>query len=381
MTAVPTPTASGVSKDVRLQLAAVRELAARLPSPTLEGTICKVDPPRTADQPENDSSQEEIDQPFPMRTLFNDAEHQARMEWARALRADAAVNVVRALEKAAALGSRRRIAVPGSSKVLDALRVEFPHFSEVLDFVWRRAVLAGSAGDSGFRIPPILLNGPPGVGKTEFAKRLADWLGTPLTRVDMAALDASFKLTGLDCGYSTGRPGAIWDALQTPSMSPVVLLDELDKRGRVTADEGVSFLLGLLEPATASRFEDSCIGLPLDASWINWFATCNEAMAIEPAVISRFRVFNIRVPNDQEGMVIAQSVYKSLRQRETWAQAFPEHLPDDVRKALASRPSREVWQSLEEACASAVSDGRRVLLVTDLPQQRHATRRSIGFTP
>lgn len=381
MTAVPTPTANGVSKDVRLQLAAVRELAAQMPRTTSERALCKVHAPGTASQHEEACSPATIDQPFPMRSLFNEAEHQARMEWARALRADAAVNVVRALEKAAALGSRRRIAVPGSSKEFDVLRAEFPHFSEVLDYVWRRAVLAGSAGDSAFRIPPILLNGPPSVGKTEFATRLANWLGTPLTRVDMAALDATFKVTGLDCGYSTGRPGAIWDALQNPSMSPVVLLDELDKRGKVTAEEGVSFLLGLLEPATASRFEDSCIGLPLDASWINWFATSNEAMAIEPAVISRFRVFNIRVPNDQEGMVIAQSVYKSLRQRETWAQAFPEHLPDDVRKALASRPSREVWQSLEEACASAVSNGRRVLLVTDLPQQRHEPRRSMGFTP
>lgn len=381
MSAVAPPIASRVSKDLGLQLAAVRELAALMPIAIPAGAIRKADAPGTASPRRDAASQAAIDQPFPMRTLFNEAEHQARMEWARALRADAAVNVVRALEKAAALGSRRRIAVPGSSKVLDALRAEFPHFSEVLDYVWRRAVLAGSAGDSAFRIPPILLNGPPGVGKTEFAKRLADWLGTPLTRVDMAALDASFKLTGLDCGYSTGRPGAIWDALQNPSMSPVMLLDELDKRGKVTAEEGVSFLLALLEPATATRFEDSCIGLALDASWINWLATSNDAMAIEPAVISRFRVFNIRVPNDEEGVVIAQSVYKSLRQRETWAQAFPEQLPDAVCKTLASRASREVWQALEEACANAVSDGRRELLAKDVPNQRHEARRSMGFTP
>jgi ATP-dependent Lon protease len=247
--------------------------------------------------------------------------------------------------------------------------------------VWRRAVLAGSAGDCAFRIPPLLLNGPPGVGKTEFATRLASWLGTPMTRVDMASLDASFKLTGLDCGYSTARPGVVWDVLQSPCMSPVVVLDELDKRGRSTSDDGVSFLLSLLEQSTASRFEDSCIGLPIDASWINWIGTSNDASAIEPAVASRFRVFNVAKPTGKEGMAVVQSVYQGLRQREEWARAFPEQLPPEVRKALATRSAREVWQALEEACANAVTYGRRELRVEDLPGQRSDGRRSMGFTP
>jgi ATP-dependent Lon protease len=316
-----------------------------------------------------------------MRQLFAEEEVKRRLEWARGLRPEAAVNVVRALERAAELGHRRRTTTPASSKVFEQLKAAFPNFGEVCDFVWRRAVLAGSAGDGAFRIPPILLNGPPGVGKTEFSTRLASWLGTHMTRVDMAALDASFKLTGLDCGFSTGRPGVVWDVLQSPCMSPVVILDELDKRGRSTSDEGVSFLLSLLEPSTATRFEDSCIGLPIDASWIHWIGTCNDASAIEPAVASRFRVFNVAKPTDEESMVIVQSVYEALRQREQWARAFPEQLPPEVRKALATLSAREVWQALEEACANAVIRGRRELRVEDMPRQRSDGRRSMGFTP
>lgn len=198
----------------------------------------------------------------------------------------------------------------------------------------------------------------------------------------MGALETSFRLTGLDCGYSTGRPGAVWDALQGPYMSPVVLLDEIDKRSVGTRDGGLAFLLALLEPSTASRFEDACIGLPIDASWINWIATSNDVSGIDAAVLSRLKMFTVDEPSGDESLAVIASVYAALRKREAWARAFPPSLPHAVALRLVGLSAREMWQAMEEACATAVAHGRRDLREADVPERsagnrRHARR--IGF--
>ena len=174
----------------------------------------------------------ERDETSPSRPLFWSEDLAERLAWARRLRQDTQAGLVPELERAAKMGAMRRVGVPGSSLEFQELRDQFPNFTEVLDFVWKRALLAGIVAGAEFGLPPLLLDGPPGCGKTAFAERLARWLQVPISRVDMSNLNASFTITGLDAGYSTGNPGVIWHLLQGDCLSPVVLLDELDKRVR-----------------------------------------------------------------------------------------------------------------------------------------------------
>ena len=74
----------------------------------------------------------------------------ARLAWVRQLCTDARASVLNALESAAKMGPLRRMGLPGSSIEFDAIRRDFPNFKEVLDFVWRRALLAGNVVDSKF---------------------------------------------------------------------------------------------------------------------------------------------------------------------------------------------------------------------------------------
>lgn len=275
----------------------------------------------------------------------------------------------------------RRVGAPGSSLEFQELSDQFPNFKAVLDFVRKRALLAGSVTNAEFRLPPLLLDGPPGCGKTAFAERLAHWLRVPIARVDMSSLNASFAITGLDAGYSTGNPGVIWNVLQGECLAPVVLLDEIDKTHALHSEAGATFLLSLLEPVTASSFKDAFVGLPIDASHVQWIATSNAISAIDAPLRSRFRVFEVREPEGDECVHVVRSVYRALREREAWARSFPEELPGPVLEALMERTARDVWQALEDACASAVADGRRELRIADLPPQRSGPRRPIGFVP
>ncbi len=53
------------------------------------------------------------------------------------------------------------------------------------------------------RLAPLLLDGPPGIGKTTWAHRMADILGVPSLKLDASKGLASFALTGTECGWGT----------------------------------------------------------------------------------------------------------------------------------------------------------------------------------
>jgi ATP-dependent Lon protease len=374
------------NRDLALQLAAVRALAGDVPPkvPEMRARGARIGELVREARDEEDLGPDgdvERDETSPSRPLFWSEDLAERLAWARRLRQDTQAGLVPELERAAKMGAMRRVGVPGSSLEFQELRDQFPNFTEVLDFVWKRVLLAGIVAGAEFRLPPLLLDGPPGCGKTAFAERLAQWLRVPIARVDMSSLNASFAITGLDAGYSTGNPGVIWNLLQGEFLSPVVLLDEIDKTRALNSEAGSTFLLGLLEPVTACRFKDAFVGLPIDASYVQWIATSNDLSAIDAPLRSRFRVFEVREPEGDECVHVVRSVYRALRERESWARSFPEELPGPVVDALMERTARDVWQALEDACAAAVADGRRQLRNEDIPPARSSTSRPIGFVP
>ncbi|MFX5583067.1 AAA family ATPase, partial [Acinetobacter baumannii] len=74
-------------------------------------------------------------------------------------------------------GEQRFQVKPSGLPTMDALYDELPNFHEVLDDVRRQIALCNDSSDA-LEITPLLLLGPPGVGKTHFARQLAELLGT-----------------------------------------------------------------------------------------------------------------------------------------------------------------------------------------------------------
>jgi ATP-dependent Lon protease len=60
---------------------------------------------------------------------------------------------------------------------MEHLYDELPNFHDVLDDVRRQLALCHDSRDA-LEITPMLLLGPPGVGKTHFAREVAQLLGT-----------------------------------------------------------------------------------------------------------------------------------------------------------------------------------------------------------
>ena len=164
-------------------------------------------------------------------------------------------------------------------------------------------------------------------------------------------------------------------------MSPVVILDELDKARSDGGDDVAGFLYGLREPLTARRVTDAAIGLAIDASKISWIATCNDVGAIDAAILTRFTVMEVPQPTAREMPAVIDSIHRDLLSTADWAAWFEQPLSAEVVTALTALSPRSVMRAIEDAYASAASAGRRVVIPADVRNNRSQThqRHPIGF--
>ena len=89
----------------------------------------------------------------------------------------------RMLEK----GPERFQVKPSGLPEMEHLYDELPNFTEVLDDIRRQLALCEDARDA-LEITPLLLLGPPGIGKTHFARELSLLLGTGMGFLSMSSM-------------------------------------------------------------------------------------------------------------------------------------------------------------------------------------------------
>lgn len=298
-----------------------------------------------------------------------------QMTWAKGLSGDTKKMVVAQLEMTKKLGDRRLIAQAPEPSVLSQLTQDFPNFARVLKFIEQRLLLCRLGPSKLCRLPPILLAGPPGVGKTWFAKQLSKSLnGIPYAEADLSQSMPSFAIVGLDAGFDTGRPGLIWKTLQNSCMSPLILFDEIDKVKSDGRHGGLDFLLGLLERSSATRFQDVAMRMAIDVSHVLWFATCNDVSSLDAPILSRFRVFNIDAPAKSQMRRVIESVNRDLLAAADWAEAFDATLADEVIDALTDSTPRQIQQRLEDAYATAAAAQRCHLICMDVTTENGSTK-------
>lgn len=295
---------------------------------------------------------------------------------------DARPSVTRVLENL--VKNNNRVLAKWPDDIADSLSKlanDFPNMVEVLNLVGAQSVLA-ALGDDVFSLPPLLLSGEPGVGKTEFAQRLAAIIGTQVLKIDMSAAQSDMTINGSDKRWGNTQTGEIGSCLINNDVgNSIILLDELDKAGDVRSGNPVNSLLQLLEKRTAKEFRDASIPeLRLDASRLVWIALCNEIGDIPAPVLSRFRHFEIDTPDEEQSINIASSIYKGLREANAWGSKFEESLPADVAAACAKNGNPRLMRiAIESAFARAAQDSRNCLIVDDIEIKKENNKRRMGF--
>lgn len=180
-----------------------------------------------------------------------------------------------------------------------ALHAEMPWMSAASTLIMRDMLLAQKRQEFGFRCRPIILNGPPGVGKSFWARRFAELLGAPSIAIDATGESAGFSVGGVQKGWSSATPGRPLSLiLQERIANPVVIVDEVEKAGRASSmrDSVPSItdaLLPLLEPLSASHWNCPYCQLVFDMSWISWIFTVNTTTSLPEPFLSRCRVVTV----------------------------------------------------------------------------------------
>ena len=264
--------------------------------------------------------------------------------------------------------------VPDMAPLYDLL----PNFGEVLDDVKRHVALSQDSRDS-LEVTPILLLGPPGVGKTHFARQIADLLGTSMSLVPMSSMTAGWLLSGSSSQWKGSKPGRVFESLVDGQYAnPVIVVDEIDKAAADAQYDPLGSLYSLLEHDTAQSFVDEFADVPIDASQVIWITTANRESAIPEPILNRMNVFEIAPPSPEAARKIAAHLYRSIRSEHDWGQRFETEPRDDVLDLLATLAPREMRRALVTAVGNARLANRYEMEPVDLPRVGSGKAR-IGF--
>lgn len=251
----------------------------------------------------------------------------------------------------------------------EKLRTEMPNFRQVIDQIELLLQLQ-RAGDGVISLPPLLLGGDPGVGKTFFASRLATLMKLEKQTVNMETATASWVLSGSSLQWNSGAPGAAYNAVvRGGQANPIFILDEIDKAGGDQRYSPINALYALLEPGSAREFRDeACPEVALDVRGFNWVATANTVKNIPPPLLNRMVLFFVPMPSPSQKRDIARSVYRIMIEESGWGRRFSKELSEGSIKILATSDGsiRAMRGLIQLGLAHALKRGSAILEAQDL---------------
>jgi len=213
------------------------------------------------------------------------------------------------------------VETPDVAPVRQALLREFPQAGAAIDEVLRWLL-----GRRYLHLGNILVEGPPGAGKSRFVRRLGEALGMGVYRVD-GSNDAGAAFGGTERRWHSTEPCRPFMAIaRFGQANPLLLVDEVDK-APTRSDYGRLWdvMLQAMDPETAATFPDPCLQADLDLSWVSVICTANERWRLPGPLVDRFRaVVSFPEPGPEHLDALLPALIEDIaRERAVDARFFP----------------------------------------------------------
>lgn len=258
---------------------------------------------------------------------------------------------------------------------LDQLVQRYPNFLAVVEQVRTECQLAAFSDPRVVRLPPILLAGEPGIGKTAFARDLATLLDSGFFSHSLETAQSGATIAGSSRYWSNTCTGLVFDALvDHDTMNPVILVDELDKASTDTRNDPAAAFYQLLERSQAATFCDESIpDLPIDASHITWIFTANDMSRVPAPIGNRLMVFHVPRPSAEQGRLIVHHLFDetvaditaSIQDSEARAMLTTLTMSPQTVSVLAQESVRQAKLRLRSAIANALARGLSIVQLSD----------------
>ncbi|WP_237479378.1 AAA family ATPase [Lichenibacterium dinghuense] len=241
---------------------------------------------------------------------------------------------------------------------------EAPNMARAVEIVRRAAVVSRYARQP-LRVPPIVLVGPPGCGKTRFASLLAGALGVSSSTIVGSTITDVGKIIGYHPGWKGASPGLVAKSLmQGATASPVIVVDEAEK---IQAVDGLPYpldaLLSALESGTACYYRDGYLDVPMRAEGIVWLFCGNDLHGLSAPLLDRCVVIEVAALSGRERHRALDDLAADILLDHGVA---PTALDIDALAVLDGVGLRRARALIASALAGALDAGRDALTADDL---------------
>jgi ATPase family associated with various cellular activities (AAA) len=240
---------------------------------------------------------------------------------------------------------------------LGELQCDMPNFGPVIQSLQADFALARrSPTIPMLHFRPLLIVGPPGIGKTRFVKELANALGAVWALLPTAGDADNRRFAGTARGFTSAHPSWPVDQIrQLGHANPILVLDEIEKAGGCAANGMLAHsVLPLLESETAKIFSDPFLGGPVDLSAISWIFLANTTDGLSAPLLSRVTKFHIEPPDPAAFAAIVLNIRRDFGRthgiEETELPAIPAPFLKELKAAYAkNRDIRRLRAVIEKA--------------------------------